>query len=189
MRTYRQVDGRRTRGERRRTEIIEATLQVIERAGVSGVTHRSVAAAAGIPPASITYHFGALDDLLEAALVQAAADLVDRVRELIESRRIKGDDPAGAVAEMLAEALGPRRARTAARYELYLLAARRPDLRPVARLWLDVLTSLGRRPDEVGFRAFLAGIDGMLAQGLIDDEPPTAAELLPVVRHLLAPLR
>ncbi|RLK60326.1 TetR/AcrR family transcriptional regulator [Actinokineospora cianjurensis] len=189
MRTYRRVDGRRTRGDRRKREIIGATLLVVERDGVAGVSHRSVAAAAGIPPASITYHFAALDDLLVAALVHSAEEFAARTRDLIESSRIKGSGPAGAVAEMLADALGPRRGQTKAQFELYLLAARRPELRPAARLWIDVLTSLGRQPDEVGFRAFLAALDGMLTQGLIDDEPPTAAELLPVVEHLLAPLR
>jgi hypothetical protein len=39
----------------------------------------------------------------------------------------------------------------------------------------------------VALRAFLAGIDGLLIQGLIDDEPPKAEELRPVVDHLLQP--
>ncbi|WP_156754593.1 TetR/AcrR family transcriptional regulator [Actinokineospora pegani] len=186
---YRRVDGRRARGDRRRAEIIEATLRVVERDGVAGVTHRTVAAEAGVPPASLTYHFAALDDLIVTALTWSAEDMAVRIRDRIESSRIKGRSQAGAVAEMLAEALGPRRGRTMAEYELYLLAARRPTLRRAARQWLDVLTSLGRQPDETGFRAFLAGIDGILLQGLIDDDPPTEEELLPVVEHLLAPLR
>ncbi|WP_285500412.1 TetR family transcriptional regulator [Actinokineospora sp. NBRC 105648] len=186
---YRRVDGRKTRGERKRQEITEATLRVIERDGVAGVSHRTVAREAGASAASVTYHFATLDELLVDTLVWSAERLAAQVRDLIETSRIKGGRPAGAVAEMLAEALGPERARTMAQYELYLLAARRPALRPAARLWLDVLASLGRQPDEVGFRAFLAAVDGVLVQGLIDDEPPTAAELLPVVEHLLEPLR
>ncbi|SDC86839.1 TetR/AcrR family transcriptional regulator [Actinokineospora iranica] len=188
-RGYRRVDGRKARGDRRRAAIIEATLRVIEREGVAGVTHRTVAKEADVPPASITYHFPGLDDLLVDTLLLSAESMAVEVRDQIESSRIKGSGPAGAVAEMLAEALGPRRGRTMAEYELYLLAARRPTLRPAARLWLDVLTSLARQPDEVRVRAFLAGVDGLLMQGLIDDEPPTAAELLPVVERLLEPLR
>ncbi|WP_436502142.1 TetR/AcrR family transcriptional regulator [Actinokineospora sp. HUAS TT18] len=188
-RSYRRVDGRKARGDRRRSEIIEATLRVIEADGVAGVSHRSVAREAGVPPTSLTYHFAGLDDLLVDTLTWSAENLAVETRDIIESSRIKGANPAAAVASLLATALGPRRGRTMAEYELYLLAARRPALRPAARLWLDVLTSLARHPDEVGFRAFLAGVDGMLMQGLIDDEPPTAAELLPVVEHLLAPLR
>ena len=41
--TAERVDGRRARGERRREEIIAATLRVVERDGVAGVTHRAVA--------------------------------------------------------------------------------------------------------------------------------------------------
>lgn len=166
-----------------------AALRVIEREGVAGITHRAVAREAGVPAATIGYHFASLDDLVVETLVWSAESMAVEVRDMIESSRIKGSGPAGAVAAMLAQALGPRRGRTMAEYELHLLAARRPELRPSARLWLDVLTSLGRQPDEVGFRAFLAAVDGILVQGLIDDDPPTAAELLPVVEHLLAPLR
>jgi DNA-binding transcriptional regulator YbjK len=182
-------DGRRARGARRRDEIVEATLRVIERDGVTGVTHRSVAAEAGVPTTSTTYHFASLDDLLVATLTTSAQGMAADIRDSIESSRIKGASPALAVARMLAEAVGPNRGRTMAAYELYLLSARRPTLRPAARRWLDVLSSLGRTPDEVGFRAFLAGVDGMILQSLLDDEPPTEAELLPVVESLLAPLR
>jgi DNA-binding transcriptional regulator YbjK len=70
-----QVDGRRARGEKRRAEIIEATLRVIERDGVAGVTHRTVAAEAGVPTTSTTYHFTSLDDLLTATLITCARDM------------------------------------------------------------------------------------------------------------------
>ncbi|MFD1045819.1 hypothetical protein ACFQ1S_09725, partial [Kibdelosporangium lantanae] len=38
---------------------------------------------------------------------------------------------------------------------------------------------------QVAFRAFLAGIDGLLMQGLIDDDPPSVNELQPVVAYLM----
>ena len=193
-------DGRKARGAKRRQEIIEAALRVIERDGVAGVTHRSVAREAGIPPASTTYHFATLDDLLIATLISCARDMatevywmIDRARSREGLRRsggsswIEGPSAADEVSALLAEALGPRRGRTMAEYELYLLAARRPALRPAARRWLDVLTSMVRHDDEVAFRVFLAGIDGLLIQGLIDDEPPTPDELRPVVDYLLKP--
>lgn len=182
-----QPDGRKARGEKRRTEIIEATLRVIERDGVAGVTHRTVAAEADVPTTSTTYHFAGLDDLLIATLIDCAKAMATEVYWMIDRARSRGSRGAEEVANLLAEALGPRRGRTMAEYELYLLAARRPELRPAARRWLDVLTSMVRHDDEVAFRVFLAGIDGLLIQGLIDDEPPTAAELRPVVDYLLKP--
>ncbi|WP_236790566.1 TetR/AcrR family transcriptional regulator [Amycolatopsis sp. GM8] len=182
-----QRDGRKARGERRRQDLIEATLRVIERDGVAGVTHRTVAAEAGVPTTSTTYHFANLDELLIATLISCAKDMATEVYWTIDSARSHGSLGATEVAGLLAEALGPRRGRTMAEYELYLLAARRPELRPAARRWLDVLTSMVRPDDLVALRAFLAGIDGLLIQGLIDDEPPTAEELKPVVEYLLRP--
>lgn len=192
------TDGRKARGERRRQEIIAATLRVIERDGVAGVTHRTVAREASIPTASTTYHFATLDDLLIATLISCARDMATEVYWMIDRARSReglrrssdssgGPSAADEVSALLAEALGPRRGRTMAEYELYLLASRRPALRPAARRWLDVLTSMVRHDDEVAFRVFLAGIDGLLIQGLIDDEPPTAEELRPVVEYLLKP--
>lgn len=193
------VDGRKARGDKRRGEIIDATLRVIEREGVAGVTHRTVAREAGVPTTSTTYHFDSLDDLLIATLISCAREMatevywmIDRARAREGLRRSAGHSTSGPgaaeeVAGLLADALGPRRGRTMAEYELYLLAARRPALRPAARRWLDVLTSMVRHDDEVAFRVFLAGIDGLLIQGLIDDEPPSAEELRPVVDYLLKP--
>jgi DNA-binding transcriptional regulator YbjK len=162
---------------------------VIERDGVAGVTHRTVAREAGVATTSTTYHFVGLEDLLVATLTWCAESFAIAVRDLVERARIRGSQGAREVAEMMVDALGPNRGRTMAEYELYLFAARRPALRPAARRWLDVLTSLVQHDDEVAFRAFLAGIDGLLVQGLIDDEPPTVDELRPVVAYLMRPSR
>jgi DNA-binding transcriptional regulator YbjK len=182
-----QLDGRKARGERRRAELIQAALRVIERDGVAGVTHRTVAVEAGVPTASTTYHFRSLDDLLTATLTSCARDMATEVYWMIDRARARGSAGVEEIAGLLAEALGPQRGRTMAEYELYLLAARRPELRATARRWLDVLTSMVKHNDEAAFRAFLAGIDGLLIQGLIDDEPPSIEELRPVVAYLLKP--
>lgn len=193
------LDGRKARGDKRRAAIIDATLRVIERDGVAGVTHRTVAREANIPTSSTTYHYKTLDDLLIATLISCARDMATKVYWMIDRARSReglrrspdsslgGPSAADEVSALLAEALGPRRGRTMAEYELYLLAARKPELRPAARRWLDVLTSMVRHDDEVSLRVFLAGIDGLLIQGLIDDEPPTADELRPAVEYLLKP--
>lgn len=194
-----QHDGRKVRGDKRRERIIDAALRVIERDGVAGVTHRTVAREAGVPTSSTTYHYKSLDDLLVATLISCAREMATKVYWMIDRARSReglrrstatsaiGPSAADEVSELLADALGPRRGRTMAEYELYLLAARKPELRPAARRWLDVLTSMVPHDDVVSLRVFLAGIDGLLIQGLIDDEPPTAAELRPVVDYLLNP--
>ncbi|GAA1268540.1 TetR family transcriptional regulator [Saccharothrix xinjiangensis] len=155
------------------------------RDGVAGVSHRSVAREAGVPPSSATYYYATLDDLLVATLTWSADEMAANFRDV-------GLRPA-AVAGFVADAVGAHRERTLAEYELYLLAARRPELRPAARRWSEVLSEvLSESPgepvgprDPVALRAVLAGLDGLLIQGLIADFPPMADDLEPVVSLLM----
>ena len=95
------VDGRRVRGERRRSAIIAATLAVVERDGVAGVSHRAVAREAGVPASSALYYFATLDDLLVAALTAAAEEYARQFDALCR----RGNDPL-AVANVVAAADG-----------------------------------------------------------------------------------
>ncbi|WP_083792889.1 TetR/AcrR family transcriptional regulator [Kribbella flavida] len=63
------TDGRKLKGERRRQELIEATLRVVARDGVSGVSHRTVAREAGRPATAAAYYFSGIDGLLLQALL------------------------------------------------------------------------------------------------------------------------
>ncbi|WP_394844700.1 TetR family transcriptional regulator [Pendulispora brunnea] len=183
------VDGRKVRGDRRREALIHATLRLVERDGVAGITHRRVANEAGVPTASTTYHFESLDDLLVATLTWCADEFAVTVGDRIA--RARGDErkEIRELAEMIADALGPRRGRLMAEYELYLLAARRPALRPAARRWANILTRLLHHGDEMTFRAFLAGLEGLLMQGLIRDTPLSVEELEPLVASLMRSTR
>ena len=51
----------------RKEQLINATIAVLQKSGIKGVTTRSVAAEANAPLASIHYTFGSLDDLVLAA--------------------------------------------------------------------------------------------------------------------------
>ncbi|ANZ37244.1 TetR family transcriptional regulator [Lentzea guizhouensis] len=174
------VDGRKARGERKRRAIVEATLRVIERDGIAGVTHRSVAREAGVPTTAPTYYFATLDDLLIATLTWVAEELCDDMLGIVAS-----GGTAREIAKSLARAVDEHRGRTLAEYELYLLAGRRPELRPAARRWLDVAVEAARPADPVAFRAFLAAVDGLLIQGLIADVAPNEDELEPIVSFLI----
>ncbi len=180
-------DGRRVKGERRKRAIIDAALRVVERDGVAGVSHRSVAREAGVPAASIAYYFDTIDDLLVATLL----DSVDAIiAELDRRTRGVGTDERrwrSAVAGLLASQVSEHRGRTIAEYELYLLAARRPALRPAARRWIEAasgyVTVEGR--DPVAARTLFAAIDGMLMHALVAEEPPAAAEFEAALASLL----
>jgi DNA-binding transcriptional regulator YbjK len=159
------VDRRLARGERRRVELIEATLQVIEREGVGGVSHRAVAKVAGVSPSAAIHHFATLDDLLVAALVAANETSVTAVEAV--------EDVAG-LADLLAELVAECRTRFVAVYELYLLAARRPALRPEAYRWISSVEQAARRlgADDTATSALTATLDGLGLQALLTDEVP-----------------
>ncbi|NKE55609.1 TetR family transcriptional regulator [Lentzea sp. PSKA42] len=174
------TDGRKARGEKKRRAIVEATLRVIERDGVAGVTHRSVAREAGVPTTAPTYYFATLDDLLIATLLWAAEESCEEMLQTVA----RGGS-AREIAATLAKAVNENRGRTLAEYELYLLAGRRPELRPAARRWLDQAMEIVRPADPVAFRALLAAVDGLLIQCLIADVAPNEDELEPIVSFLI----
>jgi TetR/AcrR family transcriptional regulator, regulator of biofilm formation and stress response len=169
------VDGRLARGARRRAEIIEATIRVVEQEGIAGVSHRRIATTLKVSPSALTYHFPTLDDLLEASLIEALlwtdAGLaeVSSIDELTD--HLWGQMTAG-------------RRRLAAVYELYLLAARRPALLPAARGWVASLRDLARRlgADPAGEAALVVAIDGIGLLALLSHEEVDRTE----VRVILA---
>lgn len=186
------TDGRRLKGERRRRSIIDATLRVVERDGVAGVSHRTVAREAGVPPASIAYYFDGIDELLVAALLESVETLIEEMDRLTDT--VDGDDQhwPSAVARLLASMVNEYRGRTIAEYELYLLAARRPALRPAARRWIEAASGYvndGEGGDPTAVKALFSAIDGMLMHALIADEPPGPEEFEPTLSYLMHPVR
>ena len=55
------------KGEQTRTKILRAAQQLIAEHGVGGVSHRAIAAQAGVKLSLTSYYFGSLAELLEAA--------------------------------------------------------------------------------------------------------------------------
>jgi DNA-binding transcriptional regulator YbjK len=133
----------------RRHEIVEATLRLIGSRGVDAVTHRAVAAEAGVPLAATTYYFAS-----KAELVREALELViARSCDLVERRTaVAGDIDCDQLVERLiafaAAQMDDPQAPLIAQYELMLEAGRRAELRPLAERWsvayMQGLTSLVR---------------------------------------------
>jgi TetR/AcrR family transcriptional regulator, regulator of biofilm formation and stress response len=173
------VDQRLVRGERRRAQLIEATLTVVERDGVGGVSHRAVARVAGVSPSAALHHFATLDDLLVAALISANEHSIEAVAAV--------EDIAG-LADLLAEQIVDYRTRFVAVYELYLLAARRPALRPEAYRWIASVEEAAMRlgADETGARALSAALDGLGLQALLTVEVPERAQVGSILLRALA---
>lgn len=179
------TDGRRVKGERRKQELIEATLRVVAREGVAGVSHRTVAREAGMPATAAAYYFHGIDDLLTAALTRSMDDDAERMRQLAADAD-GGADGLRKLAERMAEVVAEPDP-LLAEYELYLLAAREPRLRPATHRWMDAVAEFARRytDDAVRIQILVGVVDGMLLQGLLRDRPPTADQFEAVLRTVL----
>lgn len=161
-------DGRRSRGEETRRRLLQAAVRIAGRDGPAAVTHRAVAAEAGLTKSLATYHFASIDDLLTAALAENMAEYAAEV-----AAALPPDCDVTEFAEYLATTYNATRDLWLAYYELYLFAARRPSLRPAVLLWTDWTTEMARRytSDPVGISIFVAAIDGLGLQTLVHDEP------------------
>lgn len=168
---------RRARGERRRRELLEAALTVIDERGVQATTHRAVAEAAGVPLATTTYYFTSIDHLLEDALQLFVDEEVTRVRALAEQLRGTSAPPveiARMFARELVEGSSWRTPLRRVQFELYVEAARRPGLRAAAQAsvaaYVEVveaaLEAAGVPRAAEGARHFVAMTDGLGIQRL-----------------------
>jgi TetR/AcrR family transcriptional regulator, regulator of biofilm formation and stress response len=180
--------GRRGRGPTdpaRREKIANAAIAVVAERGVEGVTHRAVAAAAGVPLGSTTYHFATLDDLLVVALQTAAEHNVARLRAW-ERGLSPGADLAAELAGLVVRSLTEERAQTVVEYELYVAALHRPPLRRASTGWDDALVELfAARTDAVTGELLAATFCGLLMQALLADPPPTRDKVDAILRRAL----
>ena len=71
------ADQRRVAGERTRTRLMEAALDLIAERGEEAVTLRELTDAADANVAAVSYHFGALKSLCDAAIDQALERYLD----------------------------------------------------------------------------------------------------------------
>lgn len=161
---------RRRDPEARRLEIVTAAAELIIEIGVDALTHRKVAARAGVPLGATTQYFATLDDLRDAAIGALAAEIEARIDETRRAVVIEGVTPAG-LAKLVHQGLTDARAIQADR-AVVTAAVHDPRVREFARQWSD---------EVVGFiapvhgtdraRAAAVFIDGVLWHAQIHDEP------------------
>jgi DNA-binding transcriptional regulator YbjK len=161
-------DGRKARGQETRHKLMSAAVRVAGRDGPGAVTHRAVAAEAGVTKSLATYHFATIDDLLTAALIECTDAYARQIAE-----ELPPDASPGTLGEHLAANLNEHRQDWLAYYELFLLAVRKPALRAAARQWTEWTTEIARRytDDPVAIDAFIAALDGIGMAALLCDGP------------------
>jgi TetR/AcrR family transcriptional regulator, regulator of biofilm formation and stress response len=175
------VDGRLAKGVRARSALIEATLAIIERDGIAGVTHRAATRQAGLPATSAAYHFTSISDLLEQSLLHADGLAAEEL-----ARCADAENPIAAFADWLVSGCTKDRTRVIAEYELFLYAVRMPAMRPSARRWLDDLGALVETWTDSprAARTICAYVDGLVLQALVAGERPDPADIESTIRAL-----
>lgn len=178
--TTKSASGKRLRGPNdpdRRNRIARAAIAVIAERGIDALTHRTVAAVAGVPLGSTTYHFASLDDLVAVALDEAAQGSVAQLRAWDE--RIGPDaDLAAALADFVLASLAEQREHTIAEYNLYALALQRPYLRPAAAAWDNAMAEIFiARTDPLTGRMIATLTCGLLMQAVLSDEMPAREDI------------
>lgn len=112
----------------RAQSIAKAAAQLIPQAGVAAVTHRAVAAAAGVPVSTVAHHFQSGRELLQAALGELFESQWRDVNRYVGTARPMSVDDTSLWSEELADRL---RAYNHAARQITLVAIRNPDLRSV----------------------------------------------------------
>lgn len=116
----------------RKTVIADAAIALLASAGSKGLTHRAVDAQAGLPAGSTSFYCRTRQELLTLALLRhAALDMADLQADAHRMAQAEwhADDFIDLLAERVADWLSPsKRARLVARFELFMMASRDPEL-------------------------------------------------------------
>lgn len=130
------------RSRHRREELLDAAISLFADGGARGITHRAVASKAGLPPATTTYYFTSINELIEEALSRHIEiwlhDLEALTADPVEVD-ISIADPQGLISAIFA-ARSPET--VGLQLSIYLAAARNSELRPKAAEALDALEVL-----------------------------------------------
>ncbi|MEU5251597.1 TetR/AcrR family transcriptional regulator [Streptomyces longwoodensis] len=184
----------------RRELIADTAIDTVATAGLRGLTHRAVDAAAGLPAGSTSYYFRTRSALIGACFLRLAEVTVADVDRW--EARYGSPDPdsaAEALAALLHHWLTADRNRQLARFELSLEAARRPELRAdlhtaglAARARAAALLErLGAPHPTSAADLLVAWTDGLLYDRLAgataaSRPAPDVGELTSVVRRMLS---
>lgn len=157
------------RGPVRRRLLIEATIRVMIRDGISGVTHRSVSEEAGLPVTATTYYFSTLDALLSATFRALYEAFIRDPAPVAATAPANPGDALGSVVDAFFDLIAGRRESYRVLFELQLAASRRPDLRGHSMLFWEaqihsVQALLDVSPETA--RALVAMFDGHIVANL-----------------------
>ncbi|MFT4262623.1 MAG: TetR/AcrR family transcriptional regulator [Nocardioides sp.] len=149
--------------EARRQEIVAATMRVVERVGLEGVTIREIAREAGCSAGILAHYFKNKDDILVTAHVAAFAQVIRR----IDALRERIDNPVDLMRRALEEALPldpPRHLEAKIDVSFWGLA-----------LHDDRLREVREQSYESGVAAWQEQVEVIVAAGLAREDTDAAA--------------
>jgi len=127
----------------RRERLVAAAIEVMEKHGVAALSHRRMAAAAGVPLATTTYYFSSLEDIMCAALEEIIEREQSRVRAHFANIPA-GTSLARQMAAFACDAVNKRRSMASLSTELYAAAMRYEKVREIAVGWNTMCEELIR---------------------------------------------
>ncbi|WP_290513288.1 TetR family transcriptional regulator [Aeromicrobium sp.] len=184
------------RSRQRRDELLNAAIELFAEGGSRSITHRAVAAKAGLPPATTTYYFESIDDLIREALaahIQQWTNDLENLAQVEVRADVSLDDAADFINAVFA-ARGPEVA--ALELSIFLAAARVPELRDNATRAMRALETLAVQllarvgvadPDRLaGMTVSLVVGTAVRRQSGVYSEQTEAALLTAAIRDLVA---
>lgn len=183
-----------------RLTMLDAAIDIIAEDGLGALSFRTVEQRARTAHGSVRYHFKTRRSLLVDVLRHLAAEDDLAVRELLADADLARYAERHSVGELvgatLGEFVGASRRRTLARYELFLYAARRPELQPDVARWRatffrlaePLLALAGSTDPALPARFFMSAFDGVLLGLLADPDADFAAAATHYFEALLTAL-
>jgi DNA-binding transcriptional regulator YbjK len=190
--------GPRAENSRRiREAMIEATVRIVAREGVAAVTHRRVAAEAGVALSSTTWHFATKADILEAGLRWAAHREVEGIAAIAVRLGDTDFDAAAwadALGDWLVEQVTTDRDLAVALYRLQVELLGTPGALDVHREWGEGLRAVGERVlahsstsmPAIDLRLIVGALDGLRMGALSSGEDDVEYLRLAIRRQLRA---
>ncbi|RYV49532.1 TetR/AcrR family transcriptional regulator [Pengzhenrongella frigida] len=160
-------------GERKREQILDASVQVFGTGGAAAVTHRAVAKVARVPLGSTTYYFTDRNDLLLQTMAHARSAEAIRLAAIVEA--LDGELTVDRSVEVLTEMFFDKTVADPlydlALFEMFMEATRNVTVRDEAREWSTMIGFLVDRvlpaSDPTVPRATVVQIVACLVDGLM----------------------
>jgi DNA-binding transcriptional regulator YbjK len=191
---------RTSTGERKREQILDASVRVFGTGGASAVTHRAVAKVAHVPLGSTTYYFTDRDDLLLQTMAHARASEAIRLASIVDAldESLTIDRSVEVLTEMFFDKTVADPLYDLALFEMFMEATRNVTVREEARQWSRMIGSLVDRvlpPSDPGLsrdsvvQIVACLVDGLMLEAVSNGEltVPDLSDRLRVVVQRLCP--